>query len=940
MTVTPTGTAKADARSDEVAWYAQEPDAVMATLGVEAGRGLSSAEVTSRQQRYGPNQIASEPSPSTWSVALIQIRDPMNLMLIVVAVVSLFVHQVSVSILVGFLVILNVVLGTRQEMQARASVDALAKMQIPQAKVTRDGTLVQLPATELVPGDLVNVEAGDLVPADGRLVRSATLETQEASLTGESAPIPKDPAALDGTDVALGDRTNMVFQNTSVTRGTATLVVTETGMHTQMGRIATMLSAVKQTKSPLQRELNSLTGVLGLIAWVAVAIIVILGLIRGQSLTEVLLLGIAMAVSAIPTGLPTFVQAMLAYGAKQLAESKAVVKNLADVETLGATSAINSDKTGTLTKNEMMVRSLYYQGEWFVVEGDGYAKTGNIRQAAGKPTPEFTRLAYGLCLDSDATVSDDGTVVGDPTEAALVVLAAKLGVDAEETRRAYPRLAEVPFDSAYKFMATFHEIPLDGQTHLIELVKGGPDVVLKRCTTAQTPDGPVPLADKLHDIEEANRELSEKGLRVLAFAVRLLDGQRDAVVADPMSFVSDLALVGMVGIIDPLRAESKEAVRSAQSAGIEVRMITGDYAVTASAIGAELGLGPGAIGGTELAEMSDDELKAALPRLHVFGRVTPQDKLRLARLMQENGDIVAMTGDAVNDAAALKQADIGVAMGSGSEVTKQAGKMILTDDNFGTLVQAIRLGRSIYSKIIAYVRYQMTQLLSLVLLFLTASIFNINAGIALTPLMVLFLNFFISVFPVVAIMLDPPATDLMIRPPRDPKVTIANRRAIVQWVVYGAILFLSALVALLFGPGELSQTQASVRMTMTFVVMAFGTILSGLVMRREPGSGLSAPILTALKVLSAPVLLTIAAVEIPFMNRFLITTDLTGRQWVAALGLSLILPIVVEVEKWVRRRIHHTPPPTYTTAEAVLPTRARAAASAPEPTPAAAALVS
>ena len=463
MTVTPTGTANADARSDEVAWYAQEPDAVIATLGVEAGRGLSSAEVASRQQKYGPNQIASEPSPSTWAVALIQIKDPMNLMLIVVAVVSLFVHQVSVSILVGFLVILNVVLGTRQEMQARASVDALAKMQIPQAKVTRDGTLVQLPATELVPGDLVNVEAGDLVPADGRLLRSATLETQEASLTGESAPIPKDPAALQGTDVALGDRTNMVFQNTSVTRGTATLVVTETGMHTQMGRIATMLSAVKQTKSPLQRELNSLTGVLGLIAWVAVAIIVILGLVRGQSLTEVLLLGIAMAVSAIPTGLPTFVQAMLAYGAKQLAESKAVVKNLADVETLGATSAINSDKTGTLTKNEMMVRSLYYQGDWFVVEGDGYAKTGNIRQAAGKSTPEFTRLAYGLCLDSDATVSDDGTVVGDPTEAALVVLAAKLGVDAEETRRAYPRLAEVPFDSAYKFMATFHEIPLDGR---------------------------------------------------------------------------------------------------------------------------------------------------------------------------------------------------------------------------------------------------------------------------------------------------------------------------------------------------------------------------------------------------------------------------------------------------------------------------------------------
>ena len=338
----------------------------------------------------------------------------------------------------------------------------------------------------------MQVEAGDIVPADGRLIRSATLETQEAALTGESAPIAKQADVLPPGDVGIGDRTNMLFQNTSVTRGTGILVVTGTGMDTQMGQIATMLTSVTRTRSPLQKELDTLTKVLGVIAWTAVAIIVVVGLARGLSGTDVLLLGTAMAISAIPTGLPTFVSAMLSYGAKQLAEAKAVVKNLTDVETLGATSAINTDKTGTLTMNEMMVSVLYTGGSWFTVEGEGYRKSGAILSTAGAPTPDFTRLAYGLALDSDATVSDQGAVVGDPTEAALVVLAAKLGVDAEETRRAYPRLAEVPFDSEYKFMATFHRVPFDGRERVIGLVKGAPDVVLARCSAEGARSGDVP----------------------------------------------------------------------------------------------------------------------------------------------------------------------------------------------------------------------------------------------------------------------------------------------------------------------------------------------------------------------------------------------------------------------------------------------------------------
>ena len=443
-----------------------------------------------------------------------------------------------------------------------------------------------------------------------------------------------------------------------------------------------------------------------------------------------------MAISAIPTGLPAFVSAMLSYGAKQLAAAKAVVKNLTDVETLGSTSAINTDKTGTLTMNQMMVSTLYANGSWFTVEGEGYRKSGAILSVAGVPVPDFGRLALGLALDTDATVADDGAVVGDPTEAALVVLAAKLGVDAEETRRAYPRLAEVPFDSEYKFMATFHRWSLDGTEYLVELVKGAPDVVLARCSHSGGPlsGSQVPIEQARDGIEAANARMGEKGLRVLAFAIRLIDqDQAQQMTDDPMSLTHDLAFAGMVGIIDPLRAEAKAAVAIALHAGIDVRMITGDHAVTASAIGETLGLGPGAISGAELQAMSDEELERRLPALHVFGRVSPEDKLRLARVMQRQGLIVAMTGDAVNDAAALKQADIGVAMGSGSEVTKQAARMILTDDNFGTLVHAVELGRRVYAKIVAYVRFQMTQLLALVMLFVAATAFNINQGVALTP---------------------------------------------------------------------------------------------------------------------------------------------------------------------------------------------------------------
>ena len=763
--------------SPDAPWYVQDAADVTASFGTDRDRGLTQVEAARRLAEHGPNSIAAEPSPSIWQVAWAQVIDPMNLMLVAVAVISLFIDQVSVGILVGILVILNVVMGARQELKAKASVDALSKMQIPRARVFRDGTLVQIEASTLVPGDIVALEAGEIVPADGRILRSATLETQEAALTGESAPIPKDAAALSDPETTLGDRANMVFQNTQVTRGTATIVVTDTGMTTQMGRIASMLSAVKPAKSPLQRELDSLTGVLGWIAWGAVAIIVITGLLRGQEITSVVLLGISMAISAIPTGMPSFVQAMLSFGSRQLAEHNAVVKNLTDVETLGATSAINSDKTGTLTMNEMTVESLYLAGEWFTVAGNGYEKVGRYPPRRGHAEPRLHHPRARAHPLQRRHRDRRRRRHRRPDRGR----AHRAGREDGRRRRADPRRVPARGGGPVRLRVQVHgDLPRDpaGRRDAAHRPRQG----RSGCRPRPLLDGAdrrrpcVRSTSKRQAVLDANRSLSEQGLRVLAFAFRRFE-PGTAVPADPMAEVKDLTLAGLVGIIDPLRSvvEGGRAHRAGgrhrgpHDHGRPRHHGGGDRL--------EARTRTGAASGAEIQAMTDDELKAALPNLHVFGRVTPEDKLRLARLMQENGDVVAMTGDAVNDAAALKQADIGVAMGSGSEVTKQAGKMILVDDNFGTLVTAVRLGRAIYDKIVSYVRYQMSQLFSLVLLFLVASLFNINHGVPLQPIMILFLNFFVAIFPVIVILQDPVPDGIMQKPPRDPKKTIANRRS-------------------------------------------------------------------------------------------------------------------------------------------------------------------
>ena len=466
----------------EPTWYSVPAGDAAAQLGVDPDRGLDGTEVEERLSKYGPNELPKEPPPSRWVVARGQLTNPMNIMLMIVAVLSFVVGQIPTGIFVLGLVTFNVVMASSQELKARASVEALAHLQVPHARVRRGGAVEEVESTQLVPGDVVLLEAGDVVPADGRIVTSATLELQESALTGESAPVAKDGTSVLDAGTALGDRTNLVFQNTQVTRGTATVAVTATGSSTEMGRIANMVTSTQRQRSPLQKELDGMTKIFGSVAWVVVVLIAIVGILRGQAFDTVALLCISTAIASIPVGLPTFVQAMLSSGAQRLAASKAVVKSLADVETLGGTTVINSDKTGTLTLNQMTATTMLAGGDWFDVEGGGYRKSGAILGVAGSEVPDFRRLALGLTLCSDATVADDESIIGDPTEAALVVLAAKMSTDAEHTRNSLARRAEVPFDSEYKFMATFHDRPdwLAGgmlkERHFMT-VKGAPDVV-------------------------------------------------------------------------------------------------------------------------------------------------------------------------------------------------------------------------------------------------------------------------------------------------------------------------------------------------------------------------------------------------------------------------------------------------------------------------------
>ncbi|GAA2340721.1 cation-transporting P-type ATPase [Dactylosporangium salmoneum] len=878
----------------------------LAVEHVEPLAGLPAAEVTARRAAYGPNRLVESRKEPWWRAFLRQYADPMQIVLLCAGIASLYpLKQYGTGILLLVLTLFNAVLGLRQEGKAAAAVSALQKMMIVKARVRRDGQLTELAAEELVPGDVVQIEAGDLVPADGRLVRSAGLEVDESALTGESVPAAKDAGTVAGADAALGDRVDMAYMNTNVTRGTGELLVTATGMATEVGHISGMLQAEQDTETPLTRQLSRLTNQILVVAGVALALSIALNLARGNAFNVVFLAAVAFAISAVPTGLPAVVTTILSLGTQLLARSNAIVKRLRSTETLGSTSAVNSDKTGTLTLNQMTAVELTIPGRRYVVSGSGYRTDGDIRHAAGQPDVPLEPFLLPMALAGDAVVSD-GRLIGDPTEGALVVLAEKGHLDVASTRQRYPRVAEVPFDAAYKLMATFHRMTDESGTEVVRcFVKGAPDQLLARAAAVISPGlTPTPLDDELRARYLAeNDRLAAQGLRVMAtarkdFAPATFDPQ-----ADLLAALDGLTLLALVGIVDPPRPQAQAAIATAKAAGMRVRMITGDHAVTAAAIAQQLGIDGRAISGAEFAAMSDEQLIREIDDIGVIARVTPEHKVRLVEVLRRKGHIVAMTGDGVNDAPALKRADIGIAMGiTGTEVSKEAAAMILTDDDFATIVKAVEIGRALYDNLKRYVFFQMGVLIGFIATFLGASIFNIASGVPFVPLQTLWVNFTTQVFQAIGLGYGRPEPDIMDRPPRRADEPLLPRRTLLWLAFVGVVLGVVTLAVIQWADAWYG---IGVARTMGFTTFALLNLFLSVTVRSETRSVFSLDTFDDHRFLvtsGMSVAAIVLATEWGLLQRFLHTVGLSVVQWLICIGAALSVIVVTEVRKAILRR--------------------------------------
>jgi P-type Ca2+ transporter type 2C len=892
------------------AWHVLTAEQVCAPLRVDPHTGLDAADVERRRAEVGPNKLVEAKKEPGWRAFLRQYRDLMQLVLLGAAIVSMVaLQEFSTGIVIIALTVLNAILGLNQEGKAAESVAALQKMLLIKAHVHRGGELMDIPAEELVPGDIVSFEAGDKIPADGRLIVAATLEIEEAALTGESTPVLKSVETVEGDDVPLGDRVDMAYMNSTVTRGRGEMVVTATGMETEVGQISGMLGQVQQEKTPLTRQLDQLTVLITIMAAVALALVIVIGLVRGEDFDDLFLIGISLAIAAIPTGLPAVVTTMLSLGTQALAGKGAIVKRLRSVETLGSTSAICSDKTGTLTLNQMTARQLVVVGRRYSIEGEGYSTAGKILRVAGDTDTPLEPFLLPMALANDAAVHD-GEIVGDPTEAALVVLAAKGGLDVDETRRTYPRIGEVPFDSEYKLMATFHEMEDDGRKVVRCFVKGAPDVLLARSSSIRGPDGGNIDAEEARDeVLAENDRLSSEGLRVLAVASRDIEPNSFDRGGEHLEEVQGLTLLGLVAIVDPPRQEARDAIAQCKEAGIRARMITGDHVTTASAIAAQLGIEGRSLSGTDFAAMSDSELEEQVEDIGVVARVAPEDKVRLVDMLKRKGHVVSMTGDGVNDAPALKRADIGVAMGiTGTEVTKEAGDMILTDDNFATIVSAVESGRGIYDNLLKYVRIQLIELGAFILLFVGAGIFDIANGAPLSPLQILWINFAIDVLLAVGLGFDAAVPGLMRRRPRDAAAPIVDRGLAIR--LASAAVVMAALALGIVAWGE-ERYDLAVATTMGLTTLSLMHIVGALECR-EPTATIFSRYTIAnrrfVQLIGAALVLTFLVTTLSPLQRIFDTVELTSSQWGICLLGPLVFVAVVELGKlWDRRSERHRP---------------------------------
>ncbi len=887
------------------AWHTLSAEQALHSAGADAQHGLTSDEAAARAERVGPNKLAAGQVERRWHAFARQYRDPMQITLFAAGIGSLYpLKQYGTGVLLILLTLFNAVTGMRQEGKAVAAVAALQKMTIIKARVRRDGQLTEISAEQVVPGDIVSIEAGDVVPADGRLLKAATLELNESTLTGESLPAAKDTAPVEDADTPLGDRGDMVYMNTDVTRGTGEFVVTATGMETEVGHISGMLQQESLTQTPLTRQLNRLSKQILVIAGLALIASIALNLARGGEFISVFNAAVAFVIAAIPVGLPTVVTTILATGTEKLARAGAIMKRLPSTETLGSTSAINSDKTGTLTLNQMTAVQMVAAGRRYVIEGKGYSTAGRINRVAGEADLGLDEFLMPMVLASDAVVSDE-ELIGDPTEGALVVLAAKGGIDAVATRERYPRIAELPFDASYKLMATFHRMKdASGREVVRCFVKGAPSILLSRAATAVGAEaGPEQADGEFRERYEAEvGRLGEQGLRVIAAARKDFDPAAFDPGADLLPLVTGLELLAVVGIVDPPRPTAKASIETAKKAGIRVRMITGDSAVTAATVATRLGIDGRAITGAEFGAMTDQEALARIDDIGVIARVNPEHKVRLVEILKKRGQIVAMTGDGVNDAPAVGKADIGISMGSGTEVTQEAAVMILTDNKFSTIIKAVELGRGLYDNLTRYIRFQVAGLIGYITTFLGASILNIARGIPLLPLQTLWVSFTMLTIQSVGLGYSRPAPGLMTHPPRPPNQPILTR-ALIVWLSF---------VGLLMTIGTLSVVHwaqaahgLAIGRTMGMVTFALFLLFFSIETEYREKTAFSpqtfAGSMFALTTGGSFILLILSTV-LDIFHRVLKTTTLDIEQWLICAAVALSVVVAAEIRKAVVTR--------------------------------------
>lgn len=877
--------------ANDAYWEADIDDALR--IFASERTGIEAAEADRRREVHGLNRLAEKPPPSAWALVFAQLRGFLNLILIGAAVLAGTVGDVKDAVIISAVILFNTALGFIQEYRAERTMAALKAMVAFRARALRGGRPQDILADQLVPGDVVLLEGGDRVPADGRLIEAHSLEIDESALTGESVPVAKSESARLPATAAIAERRNCAFMNTVVTRGRGTLLVTATGPATQMGQVAGMLAETVQPPTPLQRQLDHLGKTLAAIAVVVVAVVSTFEFLRGDTFVDIAFEAIALFVAAIPEGLPAVLTVTLALGLQRMARQKAIVKRLAAVETLGCTTVICTDKTGTLTMNQMTARAIWYRGATFSVSGEGYRAEGAIAPAdhPGGPasTAEFEPLATALALCNDSRVHE-GELVGDPTEGALLVLSQKAGLEPEEIRQRLPRLAEVPFESERKFMATLHRA---GEAVRV-FVKGAPDAVLGRCEKVLGAHGEEALSDQLRSaVARQNEMLASRGLRVLAVATRTLEPARQEALDDPLAETGSLTLIGLVGLVDPLRPEAKQAVEQCRIAGIAVKMITGDHRATAGAIAAELGLSGEVVDGAELDSMDDAGLVARVENIAVFARVAPEHKLRIVRALKAKGHVVAMTGDGVNDAPALKSADIGVGMGSGTEVAKEAATMVLTDDNFASIVRAVREGRTIYDNIVKFVRFQLSTNMGAILTVFVAPL--LGQYTPLKPIHILFVAMLVDGPPAVALGVDPSRPAIMHEPPRSPGARILTPARLGTLVFYGAIMAAGTLG--LMHVGGLDPDHAA---TLAFTTFVFFQLFNLLNVRSEGRSVLSRHTFTNSGLwlaIAAGVVLQVAVVHWAPLRSFFDTVPLSLPEWALAVAVGSSLVMADELRK-------------------------------------------